>query len=182
MRVLGGTLVLNFLLADFGLNDLSLPNPWMGWIECDVGCIVAGTRHSKQNPASRYAKGESMLSPKRFVVLLWLALSMALAACDNAGPKITQLKFEGTVTDAATVSPIAGATVRVSDFSGSFALVGRTLQSTVTDSQGRYTLSYSGCAQDPYLVATAADYDWADQEVSCTEDVQVLDFALNRTP
>jgi protocatechuate 3,4-dioxygenase beta subunit len=123
-----------------------------------------------------------MHSPRRFVALSWLALSMTIAACDSAAPKFTQLKFEGTVTDAATGSPIAGATVSVADFSGSFSLFGRTLQSTVTDSQGRYTLSYPGCVQNPYVGASAADYNFTDQEVSCMEAAQVLNFALNRTP
>ena len=123
-----------------------------------------------------------MPSPKRFIALSWLVLSTALAACDSTEPKLTYLNFEGTVTDAATGSPIAGATVAVADFSGSFAFFGRTLQSTFTDSQGRYTLSYPGCAQNPYVNVFAADYNLADQEVSCMETAQVLDFALNRTP
>lgn len=113
---------------------------------------------------------------------LKLAYFLLLIGCDSTGPKSTSLLFDGTVTESATGGVIASADVSVRDFGGSYALVGKDLQSTRTSSDGRYTLSYNACAVSPWLVVFAAGYHTQSVEIGCRAERQTVDISLTRDP
>jgi hypothetical protein len=124
-----------------------------------------------------------MLPRMPLKTLAYVALLMMVVSCDSSGPKFTQIRVDGTVTDAATGSSITGASVSIVHYpDGPFQLVGTPLQSTNTDASGRYSLTHLGCARTPYVQVFASGYFVDDHEIGCMADAQVLDFHLARSP
>lgn len=104
------------------------------------------------------------------------AVAFAINAC-SLEPRFVQLAFEGRVTDAATGSVIAGATVSLVE---ALAVMPITpLASGTTDAQGQYALAYSQCADVPFITAEAEGYRVLGVAVSCDESTQTLNLALN---
>jgi hypothetical protein len=114
--------------------------------------------------------------------LFKFACLLAIVACDSTGPESTSLLFDGIVTEAGTGAAIENAAVSVSDLSGSSGLVGKELQSTRTDSQGRYTLSYNRCAAYPFIYVIATGYQLVSEKVGCKSERQVMNVSLSRGP
>jgi hypothetical protein len=102
-----------------------------------------------------------------------------LLACDSTAPIEKNLLFEGTILDAATGAPIAGAGISLGDGHG---LVPAIAQSTTSDAQGQYTLSHSGCIFTPYVFAGATGYFNDQQQVGCKPGIQTVNFSLSRNP
>ena|SRR5450759_2096900 len=73
---------------------------------------------------------------------LTLMLIFSVAACGITGPETVTLRFEGTVTAQATGQPVAGAQILLVEptFLG-IGGVEKTRGSSITDSQGRYSLT-----------------------------------------
>jgi hypothetical protein len=106
---------------------------------------------------------------------LKLACFLVLIACGSTEPIEKNLLFEGTITNAATGAPIAGAGVSVGN--GRFP-VPEIFQSTASDLQGHYTLPHSGCIFDPYIYVGASGYLAGQEKVGCKPDSQTLNFSL----
>jgi hypothetical protein len=111
--------------------------------------------------------------------LLVLACVLTLIACDSTAPIEKNLFFEGTISDAATGAPIAGASISVGDGHG---FVPAIVKSTTSDAQGRYTLAHFGCIFTPYVFAGAAGYFDAQEAVGCKPGTQTVNFSLSRNP
>lgn len=109
--------------------------------------------------------------PRNTYKLAWLVL---LFACDSSTGPRGDLQLEGTVTSAATGTPISGASVEVGDGSGFVLSV---VQSTTTDAQGYYTLRI-GCINTPYLRAYAAGYDLDEEPLACRDGTQTVNMSL----
>jgi hypothetical protein len=109
---------------------------------------------------------------------LELACVLALLACGSTGPS-GDLLLEGTITNAVNGGAISGATVGVGDGSG---FVIKIVQSTTTDSQGRYTLSHHGCIKSPYIQAAATGYNANDKSVPCRAETQTVNISLTPAP
>ena len=110
---------------------------------------------------------------------LKLACLLMLIACGSTEPIEKNLLFEGTITDAATGAPIAGAWITVGVGSAFFV---STVQSTTSDSQGQYTLAHNGCIHNPYIVMSAAGYYLGQEKVGCQPGSQMLNLSLTRDP
>jgi hypothetical protein len=124
-----------------------------------------------------------MLPQVTLKTLAYVVLFTIITSCDSQAPKFTQIRVDGTVTDAVTGSPITGASVSIVHYpDGPFQLVGTPLQSTNTDASGRYSLTHLGCARTPYVQVFASGYFVDDHEIGCMADAQVLDFQLTRSP
>lgn len=107
------------------------------------------------------------------------AVVFALSGC-SLEPKFVQLAFEGHVTDAATGTAIAGATVSLVE---AFNVMPTTpLASGTSDAAGRYTLSYQDCADVPFITAQADGYRLVGVAVGCQENTQTLDLPLTSSP
>lgn len=113
---------------------------------------------------------------------LKLACFLVLIACGSTEPIEKNLLFEGTISDAATGAPIAGATISVGDGGGVSGLIPTIVQSTNSDTQGHYTLSHHGCIHNPYVYARATDYFWNQEKVGCMPGSQTVNFSLTRDP
>jgi hypothetical protein len=122
------------------------------------------------------------LRPRGWLGSLRLASVLMLIACGSTEPIEKNLLFEGTITDAATGTPIAGAGVLLIRGNGLSLLPGPTVQSTTSDTQGHYTLSHMGCVHEPWLAAAAAGYYYDDQRVGCQPGSQTVNFSLTRAP
>jgi hypothetical protein len=122
------------------------------------------------------------LRPRGWLGPLRLASVLMLIACGSTEPIEKNLLFEGTITDAATGTPIAGAGVLLIRGNGLSLLPGPTVQSTTSDTQGHYTLSHMGCVHEPWLAAAAAGYNFHDQRVGCQPAGQTVNFSLTRAP
>lgn len=101
--------------------------------------------------------------------------SLWLGAC-SLGPE-TDLHVRGTVRDASSDAPIAGAGVLVAWVLGFGNLQTR---SASTDEFGAYVISVDGViCEDLQITAGAPGYQLGpSQDLACTGEVQVLDFAL----
>ena len=110
---------------------------------------------------------------------LKLACFLVLVACRSVEPIEKNLFFVGAITDAATTAPMAGTTIFVGDGTG---FVPTNVQSTTSDSQGRYTLAHFGCINNPYVFVSATGYYSDQAKVGCNPDTQTLNFALIRNP
>lgn len=110
---------------------------------------------------------------------LLLTCLFVLIACGTEPEDARGLLFEGTITDADTGAPIPGTGVGVADGSG-FGLPS-SLPAT-SDAQGHYTLSHSGCINNPYLAAYATGYYWGSIEVVCKAERQTVNMSLTRDP
>jgi hypothetical protein len=122
------------------------------------------------------------LRPRSWLGPLRLASVLMLIACGSTEPIEKNLLFEGTITDAATGTPIAGADVFLIRGNGLSLLPGPTVQSTTSDTQGHYTLSHMGCVHEPWLAAAAAGYNFHDQRVGCQPAGQTVNFSLTLAP
>jgi Carboxypeptidase regulatory-like domain len=114
----------------------------------------------------------------------WVSVAISAAAVFVAGcnshdtVQNTKMDYEGTVTDASTGAPIAGAsvtTVTCEIFSCAFPAVG------ITDAQGHYTV-FGQCYSNNALAVTAEGYVPSGRDADCGQDRQVADFALTRSP
>ena len=121
-------------------------------------------------------------------ISLCLVVPFVLAC--GTGPSEPTIRLEGTVTAADDGSPIAGAPVHV--FSG---LSDPTIHARVTtDSSGFYSLSFAtegGCHEDEFNITVAGPgfrpfsplFLWSGNSgIRCTDEVQTLDFQLERIP
>ena len=117
-----------------------------------------------------------------------LALVLPLSACaDSTEPDdTTTLQIQGTVTNAATGAPVAGASVQIGriEYSNTPSWPTRRV---FTDSQGRYTLSSGGkrCSdQGLHFTVDAPGYlhIFILPTVRCTEEAQTFNFALKPLP
>lgn len=108
--------------------------------------------------------------------------TLALAACgdDGTGPAVDRLRIEGTVSALGSGTPVEGAVVILNLPQGA----GTPSRSAVTDSQGRYGITFApnglilDC-RDFALTASAAGFQPAfEEEVRCTAAVQTVDFEL----
>jgi hypothetical protein len=111
-----------------------------------------------------------------------LVATFALAACgdDGTGPAVDRLRIEGTVSALGSGTPLEGAVVILNLPQGA----GVPSRSAVTDSQGRYGITFApnglilDC-RDFALTASAAGFQPAfEEEVRCTTAVQTVDFEL----
>jgi hypothetical protein len=110
---------------------------------------------------------------------LKLVCFLALIGCGSTEPIEKNLLFEGSITDAATGAAMAGATVFVGVGSAFFV---SSVQSTTSDSQGRYVLSRYSCIYNPYLVASATGYSPGQEKVGCQPGSQTVNISLTRDP
>jgi Carboxypeptidase regulatory-like domain len=123
---------------------------------------------------------------KRPIVLL---VSLSVAACGITGPNNVTLNVHGTVTDASTGQPVAGANVHLYAPTIIFGTSDGDLASTTSDAQGHYTLTQSikaPCLGNGFgYVVTATTSNPAEESeaatVSCSESSQTLDLALKPT-
>lgn len=121
---------------------------------------------------------------QRPIVLL---LSLAVTGCGIAGPNSVTLHVQGTVTEASTGQPVAGATVHLFAPTIIFGTTDGDIANTTTDVQGRYTLSTSvksPCLGNGFGYAVSASTtnpaEQADgKTVSCSDTPQTLDLSLS---
>jgi hypothetical protein len=114
----------------------------------------------------------------RFVVSASLVVFGAVACDDHDTVQNTKMDYEGTVTDASTGAPIAGAsvvTVTCDFFSCAYPAVG------LTDAQGHYTV-FSECYSNNGLAVSADGYVGTGRDANCGQGRQVANFALTRSP
>jgi hypothetical protein len=103
-------------------------------------------------------------------------------ACNLTEPEVERLEIrvQGTVTAADDGTPVAGATVGVFGFAGSF---GR--RDTTTDASGDYSLSFvvSLCSESSKgILVRHPGFDLANiVAISCREGLQIRDIQLERT-
>ncbi len=125
-------------------------------------------------------------------VSLFLVTLFVCAACSSTEPETT-IQVQGTVTARDDGSPIAGATVSVSQTS---LTSGRSLARVETNNQGGYSLSFietGVCPERPesllIIFASAQGFqlqafgfvDAPDEpRVRCTDEPQTIDFQLER--
>ena len=119
----------------------------------------------------------SRVQDLRFAVSL---SCLAIIGCGGT-PTVpnTVLDFAGTVTDAATGAPIAGASVSTQHCG--FSLVCANTANATTDAQGHYAV-HARCLSDNWLAVFAAGYQASQREVRCEQTRQTGDFALTKSP
>lgn len=95
---------------------------------------------------------------KRIIGVLVLVGIVGLGACGAPTAPKPSLHFQGSVTDAATGAPIAGASV---DWAYNASVGGwTTLSSTLTDAAGRFAFDGPpGCSSGNFFVVIASGYD-----------------------
>jgi hypothetical protein len=103
------------------------------------------------------------------------ALVLASVGC-SLESDFVRLAFAGRVTDAATGSVIAGATISLVE---ALTEAPVPLASATSDAEGLYGLAYPDCADAPLITAQAPGYRQLGVIVSCNEDLQTLDLSLN---
>ena len=128
---------------------------------------------------------------RRVSVLLATLTLASLQACGKVGimePDVT-IQVQGTVTVADDGSPIAGVPVLV--FSGVW---GPTHARVTTDASGFYSLSFAtegGCHEDEFDITVGGLFFrsfrglllWSGNSgIRCTDELQILDFQLERIP
>ena len=107
------------------------------------------------------------------------AVFLAAGACSSHDTvQNTKMDYEGTVTDAGTGAPIAGATVTT--YTCDFFFCNTTATGT-TDAQGHYTV-FGQCYSNNGLSAIAEGYVGDGGDANCGPGRQVANFALNRSP
>ena len=111
---------------------------------------------------------------------LLVVLMSSLAACEGPTEPTVNFRIEGTVTNAATGAPIEGARVEL-------AIGFTTLAATMTNSQGRYTISHrrEHCWGSDSLIATAEGYkhyfetpDARFEKLPCTSEPLTVNLRL----
>jgi hypothetical protein len=107
-----------------------------------------------------------------------VAIFLAAGCNDHDTVQNTKMDYEGTVTDAATGAPIAGATVSTSTCDFLFC---NTTGTATTDAQGHYTV-FRECYSNNWLSAFAEGYVGTEREANCGPSRQVANFALDRSP
>ena len=90
----------------------------------------------------------------------------------------TKMDYEGTVTDASTGQPIAGANVGVYTCEFVFCTTHAT---GTTDAQGHYTV-FGECYSNNGISAWAEGYVASGHEANCAQGRQTADFALSPNP
>src|SRR3954466_13122145 len=113
--------------------------------------------------------------------------SFAAVGCGITGPHNLTLHVQGTVTEASTGQPVAGATVHLFPPTIIFGTSDGDIATATTDAQGHYTLSYrvsDTCLGNGFGYAVSATtsnpVEKADAAtVNCSDAPQTLNFALS---
>jgi Carboxypeptidase regulatory-like domain len=104
-------------------------------------------------------------------------LTLSAVGCEITDPGVT-LNIQGTVTAQATGQPIAGARINLFPF-----FLGDAVSTTMTDAQGRYSLSQKmdNCFEDDfgvYVDAKATGFDGEALNAVCSSGLQQINFSL----
>ena len=121
---------------------------------------------------------------QRPIVLL---LTLAVAGCGLTGPSDITLHVQGTVTEASTGVPVAGATVHLFPPTIIFGTSDGDIETTTSDAQGHYTLSHTfkaPCIGNGFGYAVSANTSSPAEKadgitVTCSETPQTVDLALS---